>query len=438
VPTDRATEITLVLIRQVNRTYSELMKNADLINVCQKVAPFLLKSVMHPSVTDLDAIPSVTHPNLMDYYKVENCDLLYNALPLLQGLKAVRLGEANRSGNMILDVEGFRDTLETFSSRSSWDSDIETLAKNCKKLRCLDISSSEDISDGVVDHILKFQKLEELNLCEIDTLSHKALQDILNGFAEVEFSGSEDCWTEFKIPPSPDKETPEDGGFPSKILRSQLLKNFGCSKATKQHIALISQKFPNLTSLSLSNIHTCMLTPLRNLQQLRAFTLIDSTFFLVEDFLQAAGSQLTCLDFVDVNGTDFNFICEKCPSLVCLHLCFDSIKNIQIYPKYNEGEPENNHVPNIQSVKFLQLFLREYCDADYILKCFRNLRKLFMGSTRYGGNLLEEILRRKYLIHLEELFLGNQVVVKFFGSVIYATRFNANGKISHIVHELQN
>lgn len=227
--------------------------------------------------------------------------------------------------------------METFSSYSCRDSDIETLAKKRKKLRCLHISSSQSISDRVADYILMFENLEELNLCEVDSLSHRALQHILNGIAEVELSVSDDVPTEFEIPPNPDKEMPEDDGFPSKTPRSQLIKDFGCSNATNQHITLISQKFSNFTSLSLSNIHTCMLTPLKNLQQLREFTLIDSTFFLVGDLIQAVGSQLTCLDFVDVKGTNFNFICDTCPSLVCLHHCFDSGQNIRIYPKYKKA-----------------------------------------------------------------------------------------------------
>jgi predicted secreted protein len=66
VPNERTTEITLVLLKHVNRTYSELMKHTDCRRVCQKVAPLILKSVVHPSVQDLDAIPSITHPKLMD------------------------------------------------------------------------------------------------------------------------------------------------------------------------------------------------------------------------------------------------------------------------------------------------------------------------------------------------------------------------------------
>jgi hypothetical protein len=42
------------------------MKDINFRNIFQKVAPFVLKSVLRPSVKDLDAIPAIAHPNLMD------------------------------------------------------------------------------------------------------------------------------------------------------------------------------------------------------------------------------------------------------------------------------------------------------------------------------------------------------------------------------------
>jgi hypothetical protein len=146
------------------------------------------------------------------------------------------------------------------------------------------------------------------------------------------------------------------------MLRSQLLKNFGCCQATKQHVALISQTFSNPTSISLSEIHTYVLTSLRNLRYLRASTLIDSTCHLVTGLLEASGNQLTCQIVVDVNDTDFSFICDKCPSLLCLHLSFDSDQNIQSHRTYKEAKPDIMHVPNlhVESVRFPQLFLIKY------------------------------------------------------------------------------
>jgi hypothetical protein len=67
VPTDTAIEITPVLIRHFNQTYCGLTKNTNFLKICQKVAPFGLKSVLHPSLNDLDAIPAIAHSSLMEY-----------------------------------------------------------------------------------------------------------------------------------------------------------------------------------------------------------------------------------------------------------------------------------------------------------------------------------------------------------------------------------
>jgi len=85
---------------------------------------------------------------------------------------------------------------------------------------------------------------------------------------------------------------------------------------------------------------------------------------------EASGNQLTCQNFVDVNGTDFRFICDKCPSLLCLRLCFDSDQSIQSYRTYKEAKPGNMHVPNVESLRLLQLSLTKYHAVNYILKSF--------------------------------------------------------------------
>lgn len=163
---------------------------------------------------------------------------------------------------------------------------------------------------------------------------------------------------------------------------------------------------------------------------------MDSTCYLVVSLMEATGNQLTCFNFVDVNGTKFNIICVKCPSLLCLRLCFYSDQNLQSHRQYREAKPDNIHAPNVEYVRFRKLFLPKYHTVNYILKFFRNFRRLFMGHTSYEGNFLEEILRRKHLIRFEEVFCGNQGVVTFSARLFSATRFYADGKISHPVHDL--
>jgi hypothetical protein len=66
VPNDRDREITHVLIRHFIETCCELMRSINFRKICKKVAPIVLKSVLHPSANDLDAIRAIAQPNLVD------------------------------------------------------------------------------------------------------------------------------------------------------------------------------------------------------------------------------------------------------------------------------------------------------------------------------------------------------------------------------------
>jgi hypothetical protein len=205
-------------------------------------------------------------------------------LPLLQGLKELSLGEAKRSEDMRLEVGGFRDTLEKFSSRICEDSDIATLANNCKQLKCLDISCSTGVSDRIVGDILTFRHLQDLNLCEVRSLSEDALQHLLSSFAKVDVA-----------------EGQADTQRPS-VFRSKNFESFGCNNPTDQHFSIISQ-FSNLTSLALSNAVNCVLTPLRALKHLRNFAVGGFSF-------------LSCSGTADINRKSTADINRKSTALL--------------------------------------------------------------------------------------------------------------------------
>ena len=73
--------------------------------------------------------------------------------------------------------------------------------------------------------------------------------------------------------------------------------------------------FLNLTSLGFSNVVNTRLTPLRNLKHLGNLLLKKSKFICATEILNFIGNQLNCLNFVDVSGTDCNFISVNCQSL---------------------------------------------------------------------------------------------------------------------------
>jgi hypothetical protein len=410
------------------------MSIPDFQDACDEIAPRVLKALLYLSVKRLECIRDTPHPTLIDFYKVEECDLIYKALPLLQGLKELRLGLANRTDEMRLEVEGFRNTLEEFSSRSCWDTDVETLANNCKRLRCLDISGSPNITDRVVDHILKFEHLEELNLCEV-TLSESGLQHIFNFLTDVQMSQSKDFQTYSEEVPICSKDMPtdtEDSSMDtaaSKALRSELLKSFGCNNAAEQHIDILAQNFSNLRSLALSNVRKFPLTPLRALKHLETLTLKGSFFSLVRDLLMQTGDQLKCLNIVDVVGTDFKFISERCSSLLCLHLCFEERENLVLPDNYQHPDSDALPLPNFPTVIRLHLRITEYRASEYILTRFRNLKNLFMEHT-FEEEVLDMIMKRNIMIQLEYLFWGDDASVQFSGLSADTTTFHYDGSTS--------
>jgi hypothetical protein len=399
VPPFFANEITFALIRPVNQCYNKLKNDSVFKTHCHTISPVVLKSVMHKSVKALDCNPNIAHPTLLDYYKVRNCDLIYKALSLFHGLREVRLGTAHRTDDMILDIRGFRDTLEEFSSRSCWDSDIETLARNCKQLRCLDISCSEGVTDGVVDYILMFEQLEELNLCEINSLSEDALQRLLKGLAEDKVSDGNGLLKFSDEAPSANTGT----------FRSQRLKIFGCNDPSDYHITMIAQFF-NLTSLALSNIVKTQLTPLRCLRHLENLFLKKSVFSCATELLTCIGNQLICLNIIDVSGTDCNFISLNCQSLSCLHLCFEEVEKLCLPFENCQAEQVTLPVPEFPKVECLQLFLRDSNAADYIVTGCKNLRSLNI-ETRFPDIRLfvDGIRERKNLVYLERVFCESTV-----------------------------
>jgi hypothetical protein len=474
LPTDRVSEVTLVLIGHVNNVYTELVAKPDTRDACEEIAPLVLKSVIHPCVKSLDCIRYSDHRELLDYYKIHNCDLIYKTLPLLRGLKELKLGVANRTEDMRLEVEGFKETLEIFSSRSCRDSDLEILANNCKKLRRLDISCNIDISDKIVDHIIKFERLEELILYDVSNLSTAGLLCILKAFTDVDVSRgiycdnvgvdisssseehlrdnedlstgssagnipedtipSEDIPSEITstvdttssacLPPEVHIPSLSDAPCPS-VFRSQLLKTFGCKYAGREHIYLISQ-FSNLTSLILSNILSGTLTPLKNLKHLRAFALRHSEFFLVEDLLKEIGSQLYCLGFTEVVGTNLYFISRNCRSVLCLHICIVKYKFLYLPRDWKlPGAPFCRLAP-IPSVKSLQIFVSNLAVVKHILTSFRNLTRLYFINI-HDDLFFKSLLQRVNHPHLQKIYWSNHVTVTFDGNIASVKKFYSNG-----------
>jgi hypothetical protein len=246
-----------------------------------------------------------------------------------------------------------------------------------------------------------FEQLEEINLCQVRSLSEDTLQRLLKGLAEGEVSKGEGLRTCNEAASSKS----------AWAFRAQWLKIFGCNNPSDHHITTIAQ-FRNLTSLAFSNVLNTSLTPLHVLKHLQNIFLKKSKFICVSELLISIGNQLECLNIVDVSGTDCSFISDNCQSLTCLHLCFEEVEDLCLPRDYRQAEQATVPVPDFPNVECLQLFLRDPHAADYIVTGCKNLRSLNI-QTKFSDIRLfvDGIRERKNLTRLEEVFWEDVVVM---------------------------
>ncbi|KDR08188.1 uncharacterized protein LOC110839679 [Zootermopsis nevadensis] len=397
--------ISNYLLGRLCKTYSEIMANPEFRDACEEITPFFVKSLLHPYVRTLDGVRCPAHPHLLDIYKPESCELFYKILPLFEESWDVKIGPADRTECALLELGALRESLVKFMSRSCTDSDIETLANECKNITHLDISCSTELSDNAIDHLLKFNSLRELNLLEVNSISQEALHHLLARFAEVDISGSTS-----KKPRPP-------------LYRSQQLIRIGCSNPSAQTISLISQ-FSSLCFIYLSHVVDCVLTPLAEIKKVLMFTLSDSRFVLVKDFLIAKGNGLVCLNLIDVVDTDFNFITENCYKVKCIHLCFKEREHLILPRKWNRpGTLWVPASPPTHWANFLQINISDLHVVDFVLTRFPKLTRLFL-SDEIDEFFLESLMQRFHNNRrMEQLFWGKTLEVEFKEKVVTVRRF---------------
>ncbi|XP_069683893.1 uncharacterized protein [Periplaneta americana] len=486
-------QIAVVLARCVNNTYNELMNTIDFKNICEEVAPQVLKSVITPFADKFECFVEDGHPSLLDYYKVRKSDLIYKSLSLFDNLRVLKIEPLHRTLSMSLAVENTGDTLQVFSSKSSCDADVKTLAEHCKNLKSLDISQSSLVTDRIAEFVLKFPNLEELNLCDLTQFTAAGLQSIIKGLSQTQesydgkeiarnkdeqYPAFEDLSSEHNlqveesnlrsdvvITPSSSTEyccpcvlelsvlttdtsisdesvtdinssqtrdssieqNKSQGTVEKELItsRSERIKLFGCSNPSDEDIHILSEKFPNINSLVLSNVMETSLSPLRKLKFLNKFSLRKSKFQLLEDLLEAIGRQLKCLNITDVSETKLEFIAANCLDLQCLHLCFQ--KQSELVLPRTSGQL---FVPSFNNVTRLQVHLINKVLAEFVITGFENVRNLFVSYTYGDDTLLETILQRKHMKDLQEIFWGNELVIRFSEECTTVYEFLSLGKIS--------
>jgi hypothetical protein len=433
VPPNVASDITPRLMRHVSLCYNELINGTFKI-ACEEIAPHVIKAVIHPSVKCLDVMRNEAHPTLLDYYKDINIDLIYRALPLLQGFKTLRFGEVLDMVNIPLEVEGFRKSLEEFACPHIWSRDLATLAENCNYVKRLNVGGPLNYTSMVLHYISKFKYIEELNISGMCDLSESELYSILLWLAGLRVSyeeSSEDAGSSR----TRTRNTSEDSGMSSvaegsrtyPARNSGLLKSFGCLNATDKHLNLISQ-FYNLTSLVLVNVcSSASLAPLKNLKLLKEFTLAGYRFSDTEEVLKSIGNQLICLNVMDTLNTDLSFISHYCRSLECLHICFSYF--LVSGENNRHRESRSGPILDFPHVVALQVCSGEIWEREDLVNHFPNLRKLSVLVS--GENVfLDWFIERKRVTRVEELYWGSDTVVHFNGNTATKTVFYFDGEVT--------
>ncbi|GFG32660.1 hypothetical protein Cfor_07547 [Coptotermes formosanus] len=440
VPPFFASEVTQRLMRYVSIYYVVLIKDR-FKSACQEIAPHVLKAVIHPSVKCLDFIRDNSHPTLLDYYKEIEADLIYRTLPLLKGLKVLRLGTMSRVVYLPVEVEGFRNSLEEFACRDFWLRDLAAVAGKCQNIRRLDIGVPIDSPSSAFYYISKFKYLEELDLSRLYFIPESEMHRILLWLAGTASDEERPEQSEHVVAPSAgtsqhSASTSAAENFRTSSARNPgLLKSFGCLNATDGHIETISQ-FYNLTSLVMANPKpSASLAPLSNLKLLKNLRLIGCKFSDVQEVLESIGKQLTCLNLVDVSNTDFSFISQNCRSLECLHLCFSFSHELLLPPNYLNPESHSLPLPDFPHVFSLQLCLADEEARLYVLSRFQHLKKLSLVFTDEDLLILESLIERKMLTRLEELYWGCDTVIQLSGSTATKTVFHYSGRAT--VHHIR-
>ena len=163
---------------------------------------------------------------------------------------------------------------------------------------------------------------------------------------------------------------------------------------------------------------------------LKNFTLIRSAFIFAQEVLKSIGNQLICLNLKNVWNTDFSFISNNCRSLECLHLYFSYPYKLILPPNYRNPESHSLPFPDFPHVVALQLYLNEDLAMYYVLSRFRNLKKLSLVSTNGDALLLENLMQRRVMTQLEELYWGYDTVIHFSGSTATKTVFHVGGQVT--------
>jgi ribonucleases P/MRP protein subunit RPP40 len=279
------------------------------VNVALSLAQSLISVKLR--VIDFDEMPKMIR------------SAFYSKLTKMSGLEWLSLGSVS-GGWKTLDMEQVLvDGIENMSNlmhlRLNYDCTdnvLKTLVKNCPRLMSLDITNSKNINNASVDILVDLKNLRQIQLYRT-SVSMEGFINILLHLPELRDIGRYDelgrCLEYI------DDYYPTYGNFK--------LESFISIQATTKQIQILSEKCPNVSSISLfHNILLLDLMVLIGLNNLAKLKLLSCDFFAdqIRDVLQVKGCNLTFLSLEHVDEIDMNalvYISQYCTELKTLVLC---------------------------------------------------------------------------------------------------------------------
>jgi hypothetical protein len=315
----------------------------SLMCVCRSI----LQALLPPGLTILDM--SCVNSDFMKELMV----LSFPSLPSIKCLKADTGAFSTCSWLLLNNIHLLTYLHEFIFPTGCYRQILAELATCWQRITTLDISSSKNVDDGSVVHLLKLKNLVYLNI--VDTsITPKAYVSVLSELRKVENIS----WTS--------RSTPADD-----ILKS-IDKDRICSvksiMGNLRNISILIQKYQFISKLSLFYAQ-CNLSDLTNLVALTDLTIVNSKsrVILLSATLRGVGPRLIRLQLSGVIDVSINTVAYHCSQLQTLEMAdchFTTSSHESLHPQ----------LLHFQNIKFLTLKENGiFVNFNYYLSCYIHL-----------------------------------------------------------------
>lgn len=379
MPSSLVNEVTAKLLYCINKTYSDVYYSVYR-QWGDEVLPMMLSAILHPTLTRLESVEDLSHT-------VECHEFMWDCLFLnihgmvhkFPNLKVLKYGYIRRTKDWIIsDINVSANLEHLWFLELCNDKFLENMAAKCHGLKSIDVSNSANVTDQSIQHILKFEHLEALNLSSTG-ISECGLARLMAGLSQAKICHS-GC--------------------------RAMIQSFGSDKITSSQIDTLAFEFQNLTSVNLCPKDESSFSPLEKLKHLSRLTLSSMEFNQVEDLLYTICPQLLFLELHHVYNVKIRFIGEMCPSVRCFHITSGSFLDTEAEFGFLLESRHRLCSAVFSNVVCLHLDFPRIC-TEYLVSQCKQLKKLYVRTgSRFARQLLEYVLERNQLTQLEKYHWG--------------------------------